>query len=80
MVNMLAFGPKIRGFKLRPGDGILKGIKISSAPFFGEEVKPEIPFRDILRHVKNHVGALNKNTSQGQIHHLLLPFLLLASR
>jgi hypothetical protein len=34
------------------GDGFLRAIKIRSTPSFGWEVKPEVPCRNILRHVK----------------------------
>jgi len=32
---------------------VFKGIKIRSTPSFGWEVKPEVPCRKILRHVKD---------------------------
>jgi hypothetical protein len=53
MVSMLATGPKDRGFKLGRGNGFLRAIKIRSTPSFGWEVKPEVPCRKILQHVKD---------------------------
>jgi hypothetical protein len=53
MVSVLATGPKGRGFEPSEGDGFLRAIKVSSIPSFGWKVKPEIPCRKILRHVKD---------------------------
>jgi hypothetical protein len=53
VVSVLATGPKGHGFKPGQGDEFLRAIKIRSAPFFGWEVKMEIPCRKILQHVKN---------------------------
>jgi hypothetical protein len=53
VVIVLAIGTKIREF--RPGRGrwiFLRAIKIRSTTSFGGEVKPSIPCRKILRHVK----------------------------
>jgi hypothetical protein len=52
MVSVLATGPKGCGFEPGQGDGLLRAIKIRSTPSFGWEVKPEVPCRKILRHVK----------------------------
>jgi hypothetical protein len=52
MVNMLVFGPKVRRFKSGCGDGFLKTMKVYSTPSFGWEVKPLVPTRETLRHVK----------------------------
>jgi hypothetical protein len=49
----LATGPKGRGFEPDQDDGFLRKIKTRSTPSFGWEVKPEIPCRDILGHVKH---------------------------
>jgi hypothetical protein len=46
-------GPKGRRFEPGQGDGFLRTIKIRSTSSFGWEVKPEIPCRRILRHVKD---------------------------
>jgi hypothetical protein len=46
VVSVLVTGPKGRGFE--PD----QGIKIRSTHSFGWEVKPEVPCRKILRHVK----------------------------
>jgi hypothetical protein len=43
-------------------------------------VKPEAPCRKLLRYVRNHMGSMNKNSSQCQIFHVFRPFLLLANR
>jgi hypothetical protein len=53
VVNVLATGLKGRGFKPRLGDGFLKVIKIRSTRSFGWEVKPEVPCRKIVPHVKD---------------------------
>jgi hypothetical protein len=53
VVSVLAIGPKGCGFKPGRGDGFLRAIKIRSTPSFGWEVKPEVPCRKILRHVKD---------------------------
>jgi hypothetical protein len=39
--------------KTRLVDGFLRAIKIRSTPFFGWKVKPVVPCRKILRHVKD---------------------------
>jgi hypothetical protein len=53
VVSVLATGPKDRGFKPGRGDGFLRAIEMRSTPSFGWEVKPEVPCRKILRHVKD---------------------------
>jgi hypothetical protein len=65
MLGALVIGPKECGFKPGRGDGFLKAIKIRSTLSFEWKVKPEIPRRKILRHVKCHFQACAKNTSQG---------------
>jgi hypothetical protein len=57
-VSMLATRPKGRGFKPGRCDGFLRAIKIRSTPSFGWEVKPEVPCRNILRHVKDPLRYL----------------------
>jgi hypothetical protein len=52
VVSVLATGPKGCGFKPSKGDGFLRAIKIRSTPSFGWEVKPEVPWRKMLQHVK----------------------------
>jgi hypothetical protein len=47
VVSLFATGPKGGGFEPGKGNGFLRAI-----PSFGWEVKPEIPCRKILRHVK----------------------------
>jgi hypothetical protein len=58
VVSVLATGPKGRGFKPGRGDEFLRAIKIRSTPSFGWEVKPEVPCRKILRHVKDPLTYL----------------------
>jgi hypothetical protein len=53
VVSVLTTGPKGRGFKPGRGDGFWRAIKIRSTPSFGWKVKPEVPRRKILRHVKD---------------------------
>jgi hypothetical protein len=53
VVSVNAIGPEGRGFKPGRGDGFLRAIKIRSTPTFGWEVKPDVPCRKILRHVKD---------------------------
>jgi hypothetical protein len=53
VVSVLVTGPKGHGFEPGKGDGLLRAIKIRSTPSFGWEVKPEVPCRKILRHVKD---------------------------
>jgi hypothetical protein len=53
VVNVLATGPRGHGFKPGQGNGFLRAIKISITPSFGWEVKPEFPYRKILRHVED---------------------------
>jgi hypothetical protein len=58
VVNVLATGPKGRGFKTGRGDGFLRTIKICSTSSFGWEVKPEVPCSKILRHIKDPLRYL----------------------
>jgi hypothetical protein len=58
VISVLAIGPKVCGFKPGRSNGLLRTIKIRSKPSFGAEVKPEAPFRKILRHVKNHLQVI----------------------
>jgi hypothetical protein len=53
VLGVLDTGPKGRGFKPGRGDGSLRAINIRSTSSFGWEVKPEVPCRKILRHVKD---------------------------
>jgi hypothetical protein len=55
MINLLAMGPRVRGFKPGRGDGFLRLIKIRGIPSFGAEVKLEdAPCHLILRNVNSH--------------------------
>jgi hypothetical protein len=58
VVSVLATGPNVHGFKPGRGDGFLRMIKICSTPSFGLDVKPQIPCRNILRHVKDPLTHL----------------------
>jgi hypothetical protein len=69
VVSVLVTEPSGRGFKAGRDDDFLRAIKIYCAPSFGGEVKSEAPRRNILRHFKNHLGSINKNTSQDQTDH-----------
>jgi hypothetical protein len=51
-----------REFEPSQGDGFLRAIKIRSTPSFGCQVKPEVPCRKILWHVKD----LLKSHGEGQ--------------
>jgi hypothetical protein len=53
VVGVLATGPKGHEFKPGRDDGFLRAIKVHSTPSFGWEVKPEVPCRKILWHVKD---------------------------
>jgi hypothetical protein len=74
VVSVLATGPKGRGFKLCRGDEFLRTIKISSSPSFGWKVKPEVPCRKILRHLKIPWGISDIDRQNS---HSLRPFLIL---
>jgi hypothetical protein len=77
VVSVHSTRPKGHEFKLNQGDGFLRGIKISSTPFFRWEVKPEVPCLKILRHVKHPLTYLRYWYAKFSI---LRPFLLLAPR
>jgi hypothetical protein len=49
--------PRFAGSNPAEDDGILRAIKISSKNSFEEEVKPLVPCRKFLRHVKEHSGV-----------------------
>jgi hypothetical protein len=53
VVSVLATGLEGRGFKPGRGNGFLRSIKIRRTLSFGWKVKPEVPCRKILQHVKN---------------------------
>jgi hypothetical protein len=53
VVSVLATRPKVCELEPSQGDGFLRAIKIRSTPSFGWEVKPEVPCRKILRHVRS---------------------------
>jgi hypothetical protein len=58
VVSVLTAGPEGRGFKPGRGGRFLRAIKISSTSLFIWEVKPEVPCRKILRHVKDPLTHL----------------------
>jgi hypothetical protein len=80
MVSTLAIRPKVCRFTSGWGEGFLRAMKIHIMPSFRGEVKPGSPCHKILWYVKESLSSTNKNTLQGQIHHSLHPFLLLATR
>jgi hypothetical protein len=49
---VLAVGPKILGSNPAEDDGFLRAIEIRSKTSIGGEVKPLLPCRKFLRHVK----------------------------
>jgi hypothetical protein len=53
VVSVLVTGPKVHRFEPGQSDGYLRAIKICSTPSFGWQVKPEVPCRMILWHVKD---------------------------
>jgi hypothetical protein len=62
-------GIDVRRFKPGRGDVFLGTIKIRSTPSFGWEVKPEVPCRKILRHVKDPLTkTLNTRNSHSFVH------------
>jgi hypothetical protein len=60
MVSVLVIRPKVRGFKPSRGDRFLRAITIRSIPSFLWEVKPEVPCRKFLRHVKKSCVAWSR--------------------
>jgi hypothetical protein len=72
VVRVLATGPKDRGFKPGQGDGFLTAIKICSTPSFGWEIKPEVPRRKILKHVKNPFRYLRYRQAKFSLRSFLL--------
>jgi hypothetical protein len=52
VVSVLATRPQESLVQTRRDDGFLRAIKIRTTPSFGWEVKPEVPRRKVLRHVK----------------------------
>jgi hypothetical protein len=57
VVSVFATESKGRGFEPGQSDGFLKVIKICSTTSFAWKVKPEVPCRKILRHVKDHLKS-----------------------
>jgi hypothetical protein len=57
VVCVLATKPKGCGFEAGQGNGFLKAIKIRSTPSCEWKVKPEVPCRQILRHVKEFLKS-----------------------
>jgi hypothetical protein len=68
VVSVLATRPKGRRFEPGRGDGFLRVINIRSTPSFGWEVRPEVPCRKILQHIKDLRGTYILNS------HFLRPF------
>jgi hypothetical protein len=67
------------GFKPTRSDEFLRAIKIRRTPSFGGEVKQEVPSRKIIRHVKESLASINRNTARPNSNSFC-PFLLLATR
>jgi hypothetical protein len=53
VVSVLTTGPKGREFERGQCDGFVRAIKIHNIPSFEWEVKPGVPYRNILRRVKD---------------------------
>jgi hypothetical protein len=75
VVSVLVTGPRGGLFKPGRGDGFWGAIKIRSTPSFGWEVKPEVPCRKILWHVKDPSRYLRYWQANSSF---LRPFFLLA--
>jgi hypothetical protein len=71
--SVLATGPMVHGFKPGRGDAFLRSIKIRNTPSFGWEVTPEIPSRNILRHVKNPLRYLRYGIGKILTHSSISP-------
>jgi hypothetical protein len=67
VVSVLATGPMVRGFKPGRGDGLLREIKIRSTLSYGWEVKPEVPCRKILRHVRDLLTYQRYSSSSSSV-------------
>jgi hypothetical protein len=52
VVVCLKLDPKFASSNPAEDDAFLRAIKIRSTTSFGEEMKPSVPCRKILRHVK----------------------------
>jgi hypothetical protein len=52
VVSVVATGPKVCGFETGQGDGFLRVINVLSTPSFEWELKPEVPCRKTVGHVK----------------------------
>jgi hypothetical protein len=65
-VVMLAIGPKFAGPNPAEDFGFLRAIKIRSTTSFGGKVKPAVPYRKTLRHVKDPYSM--KEILIGNIH------------
>jgi hypothetical protein len=57
VVSVLATEPKGCGFETGQGDGFLRAEKSAAHLPSGREVKPEVPRRKILRHVKEFLKS-----------------------
>jgi hypothetical protein len=53
VVAYLPLVPRFAGSNAVEDDGFLIVIKVHSMTFFGGEVRPSVPCRKILRHVKD---------------------------
>jgi hypothetical protein len=57
VVIMLPMDPRFAGLNPTEDDGILRAIQIRSTTSFGGKVKPSVPYRKILRYVKEPCGV-----------------------
>jgi hypothetical protein len=57
VINVLAIGPKVCGFKPGRERWLFKDDKVHSTTSLEGEVKPSVPCSKILRHVKNSCGV-----------------------
>jgi hypothetical protein len=58
--------PNFAGSNTAEDDGFLRTIKIGSTTFFGEEVKPSVSCRKVLRKIKSPYNM--KEILVGKIH------------
>jgi hypothetical protein len=75
-LSCLSLDPRFAASNPAEDDAFLSEIKIRSTISFGEEVKPAVPCRKILRHVKNPYSVrylqVFTDTSRQVSHALLL--------
>jgi hypothetical protein len=62
MFILLAIGPKVRGFKPGRGRWVFKGDTNPQHVFLRKGIKPSVPCRKILRHVKDRFRCERDNS------------------